>query len=410
MRTYRQVFSIGEFRALFGGQVAIGAAMTIQALAVSVLIYRQTASPLLAAAAFLAGSLPQAIGAVALSGLADRLPARDVLVTTDLVRAAGFGLIAAGHLPVEAVLAVLMVSGVVLGALAGIRLVLMTRVLPGDAYVLGRSVLDTAGGGMQVAGYAIGGTLIALLGARRVMWFAFALAIIACLVDTRGLRRHRSSAGRRRADEPTWRTTRRLMSGPLTRRLLLGQWVPNGLIVGAEALFVPYAPHRAAVLLITAAAGLLTGTVLVGRWVPSRWQGRASVPLYLLLALPYLAFAAAPPLPVAVALVAVSSIGYAGTFGIQQRLVTAVEPDELGQALALSSAGMLTCQGVAAYLAGAIAQLTAPSVAMAVMGAGSLLATVALLVRPVTRVRSPVAVAALRSPDTTCPQPNGSPR
>src|SRR5690242_9434007 len=71
VRTYRDVFALGEFRAIFAGQLASAAAMTIQTLAFSFLVYAQTASPLLAAAAFLAGSLPQALGALTFSGASD---------------------------------------------------------------------------------------------------------------------------------------------------------------------------------------------------------------------------------------------------------------------------------------------------------------------------------------------------
>jgi MFS family permease len=381
MRTYRQVFAVGEFRALFGGQIAIGASMTIQALAVSVLVYDRTASPLLAAAGFLAGSLPQAVGAVLLSSFSDRLAPRTALVATDLVRGVTALAIAAGVLPTGGILALLTASGVVLGALAGIRLALVTRVLPKDAYLLGRSTLDIAGSGMQVAGYAAGGGVIALLGAPVAMWSSVALAVGAGLLDWRGVRAHPPARVHRVSVPETWRASQGLLRDPTIGRLLIAQWVPNGLIVGAEALFVPYAGDRSAILLTTAAAGLLAGTALIGRWLPARWRTRAALPLYLLLALPYLAFAAGPPWWLAVSLVAVASFGYAGTLCIQQQLVTVVAENSIGQALALASAGMLSAQGLAAYLAGGLAQLTSVGVAIAVMGAISAAAAITLLLR-----------------------------
>jgi hypothetical protein len=53
---------------------------------------------------------------------------------------------------------------------------------------------------------------------------------------------------------------------------------------------------------------------------------------------------------------------------------------------------MLTVQGLAAYLAGALAQLLTPGRAMAVMAAASLLATAAL-VAPLRRRRAHLVVA-----------------
>jgi MFS family permease len=407
MRTYRQLFAVDEFRALFAGQLVIGASMTIQALAVSVLVYDRTASPLLAAAGFLAGSLPQAVGAIALSGLSDRLAPRVALVGTDALRALASLAIVSGMLPVGGILATLMASGVVLRALAGIRLALVARLLPKDGYLLGRSVIGMAGDVMQIAGYAAGGGVIALFGSRAALWSAVALALAACLTDGCGLR-ERVALGNRRSVSDTWRGTLRLLRGRTTGRLLVGQCVPNGLIVGAEALFVPYAGSRSAVLLTTTGAGLLIGTMAVGRWLPVRWRARAGLPLYLLLALPYLAFAAEPTLWSAVGLVAVASIGYAGTLCLQQQFVAVVPEDVIGQALALASAGMLTAQGLAAYLAGAIAQVTRPGIAMAVMAAFSLLATLALLARGTEREPEPAppatALIVSSGPETSHPR------
>jgi hypothetical protein len=72
-------------------------------------------------------------------------------------------------------------------------------------------------------------------------------------------------------------------------------------------------------------------------------------------------------------------MGFGGTLCVQQLLVQAVSRERLGQVFALSSAGMLTVQGLAAYLAGGMAELLTPAQAMAVMAIGSLLATAALL-------------------------------
>jgi MFS family permease len=379
VRTYRDLFSIGEFRALFGAQVAAAASMTIQALAFSVVVYGRTASPLLAAVAFLAGSLPQAVGAMTLSGVSDRVAPRTVLVMSDVVRVAAFVLVASGLFPAWLMLAIVMLSGVAYGALGGIRYALLTRVLPVAAYALARSSLNMAVAAMQVAGYAAGGGLIVAVGVRSALWVAAALAIIVCGIDRWGLRARPARASVGASVAVTWRRNRAVLTDRVTGRLLLAQWVPNGLIVGAEALFVPYAGAHAAVLFTAAAAGMLVGDVTVGRWVAAQRRARLTLPLYLLLAAPYLAFAVHPALMVAAALVGVASVGYGGTLGLQQRLVETVSEDILGQVFALASAGMLSVQGVAAYLTGSLAQATGASIAIAIAGAASLVATLALL-------------------------------
>ncbi len=379
MRTYREVFSVAEFRALFGGQVVGAASMTIQSLAFSVLIYSRTASPLLAAVAFLAGSLPQAVGAMTLSGFADGVAPRTVLVASDAVRAAAFILLASGLLSTTAMLAIVMLLGVAYGALGGVRYALVTRVLSVADYALGRSMLNVAVGAMQVVGYASGGGLILAVGARSALCLAAALAIAVGMIDRWGLLARPALAGGSVSIGATWRRNRALFGEPVTRRLLLAQWVPNGLIVGAEALFVPFAGAHAAWLFAAAGAGMLVGDVIVGRWVTPDTRARLTRPLYVLLAAPYLAFAAHPSLLVAAGVIGVASIGYGGTLGLQQRLVEVLPEDSRGQAFALASAGMLSAQGIAAYLTGSAAQAVGASVAMSMAGAASLLATAALL-------------------------------
>jgi hypothetical protein len=64
----------------------------------------------------------------------------------------------------------------------------------------------------------------------------------------------------------------------------LALWVPNGLVVGCESLFVSFAPEHAGLLFVCAALGMLVGDTLAGRVLPPRWRERLGVPLRLLLA------------------------------------------------------------------------------------------------------------------------------
>ena len=154
--------------------------------------------------------------------------------------------------------------------------------------------------------------------------------------------------------------------------------MPNGLIVGCESLFVAYAPRHAGLLFVSAAAGMLAGDTLAGRFIPDRWRERLGAPLRVVLAAPYLIFAVRPALPVAVAAVAVASADYCASLLLQERLM-ALTPQELsGQALGLASSGMLAMQGAGAAAAGVVAQHSSPSEAMATMAAVSLAVTLIL--------------------------------
>jgi predicted MFS family arabinose efflux permease len=160
----------------------------------------------------------------------------------------------------------------------------------------------------------------------------------------------------------------------------LALWIPNGLVVGCESLYVSYTPGAAGTLFACAALGMFVGDVTVGRLVPPRLRTHLGIPLLVLLALPYLFFALRPTLPWAAVAAAVASVGFGASLVQQDRLM-ALTPDELtGHALGLHGSGMLTMQGVSAALAGSVAQLTSPATAMTVMAVASLAVTLALTV------------------------------
>ncbi len=251
---------------------------------------------------------------------------------------------------------------------------------------MGRSLLNLSVGTMQILGYATGGTLLAALGPRPALLTSAALATSTALVLGAGLR-SRAPVGRGRASlRATSQGNRALLGDRTTRALLLAGWIPNGLIVGAEALYVPYAGDSAGALFAAAAAGMLAGDLLVGRWVPSSLRPRLIVPLRILLAVPYLAFAGQPGTWLAAALVAIASVGFAASLALQERLLAVVPDDLRGHALGLAGSGMLTSQAIAAAAAGLTAQLTTPALAMTIAALASLAATT--LLAPLLRTPS----------------------
>ena len=182
----------------------------------------------------------------------------------------------------------------------------------------------------------------------------------------------------------THQVNRLLLGSRVLRPLYLSSWVPNGLIVGCEALYIPFAGQQAGYLLAATAAGMLGGDVVVGRFVPHRVRDRLVNPLRFLLAVPFLAFWWQPSIGAAMALGLVAAVGYADSLPLQERLVAHTPDDTLGQALGLRAAGLGAGQAVGALLAGTTADLLgvgseAAGQAMAVMAAASLLVSVALV-------------------------------
>ncbi len=378
MRTYRELFRAPEFTPLFLTSSVQVAASTLTGLALGTLIYAQTRSPLLSALGMFGPSLAQMIGATALLSAADRLPPRAAMTSLALVVGLGTAAQAIPGLPVWAIFAILLSLGTITSLGGGVRYGLLNEILPGEGYLLGRSVLNMSVGTMQICGFVVGGVLVTILSPRGTLLAGAGLYLAAAAVARFGLSRRPPRAAGRPSIAETWRNNARLWSYAPRRYVYLALWVPNGLIVGCESLFVPYAPRHAGLLFAFAALGMLAGDTLTGRFIPHWWRERLGAPLRLLLAAPYLIFALHPALPLAVAAVVLASIGYSATLILQQRLM-ALTPDQLGgHALGLHSAGMLSMQGIGAAIAGAVAQHTSPPTAMAVMAAASISVTLTL--------------------------------
>lgn len=393
--TFRDVFAVAEFRVLFGSYSVFMIGETVKMLALSVLVYERTGSGLLAALAYVTGFLPHAVGGVFLLALADRWPARGLIVGYDLFRLAAVAVLALGVLSPVAMLGLVAVVGLFAPVSSAARSALLPEMLHGDAYVLGRSVFTVAAGGTQVAGFALGGLLLGLVGPYGALWLTAATCLISALLVRVGLAgrapRVSVAAGSsvigssviENAIGETWRVNRALLADRRIRGLLLAQWIPGSLLVGAEGVAVPYAAGlgaeaSAGVLLMAAAFGMLIGDLLVGRFVAPARREALTPWLALLLGAPMLAFVARPGLWSAAALFTVATAGFAYQLGLARRFLDAVPESRRGQAFGLLGTGLMAVQGLAAAAGGALTELVAPGTVMALAGMASLAATVAL--------------------------------
>ena len=193
-------------------------------------------------------SLAQVVGAATLLSAADRLPPRAALTGLALLFALGTAALALPGLPVWAVFALLLGLGAV--AVAGRRRALRTAQRdprPGglSAGPLGAQHVRRHDADLRVRGRrrARDRPVAARHPARRRR------TVPRC----RGRRPVRpepaAAAGRRAAlGRRDLADNARLWSSAPRRYVYLALWVPNGLIVGCESLFVPYAPRHAGLL------------------------------------------------------------------------------------------------------------------------------------------------------------------
>ena len=286
-------------------------------------------------------------------------------------------------------------------AFGGSLIALMSDIVPTDAFILGRATINIAVGVMQIVGYGAAGLLLLHFSTTELFLGSAAALAVAVVTVRLGLSDHPPRSATGGLVRRTREVNRRLLGSAVLRPVFLTLWVPNGLVVGCEALFVPFAGDRAGYLFAASAAGMLLGDVTVGRFVPIALRDRLIGPLRVLLALPYLAFALVPRLPVSAALAFVASVGYAASLPLQERLIDYTEGRVRGQVFGLNGTGLMVGQAVGALLGGAVATLighhqpgvTAAAHAMVVMALASL--TVSVAVTPGLRRSRPGSAVAL---------------
>jgi predicted MFS family arabinose efflux permease len=376
---YRDVFAVPEFRTLFSLQTLQVAGDSVRTIALSVQTFERTGSPVTAALVFAAGMLPYAVGGALLLSLADRVPPRRLLTGYHLLRLAVTAVLAVGGLPVPAIMALLVAAGLfapVGGATVQARL---PALLPGDGYVLGRSLFTMTSAGAQITGQAAGGLLLSALTPSGTLWLAAARAALATVLARFRLPdvpagSRAPSAGMAR---DTWRTNRRLLGGRTTRGPLLAGWLPISLSVGAEGIAVPYAgahgsADAAGLMLSAAAAGMFAGNFAAGRLVRPHLRERLTLPLAMLTGAPLLLFAFGPGPAAACALMAAGTFGLGYELAVQRRLVDAVPEEIRGQAIGLYGSGLMTGQAAGIAAAGALGELLPPGRVMVLCGGAAL--------------------------------------
>ncbi len=385
-----------QFRVLWFGHTMLNLGEVLKALALAVLIYNRTGSPLLSAIAFVSGYLPQLLGSAVLLSLTDYLPPRTVLVGYELLRAGGAALLASNLLPVGGMLALALLFGFFDPVPAAMKSALLTDILDvGDRYLLGQSLFNITVGTVQITGFAVGGVLLGWLAPDDLLWLVAGLAVISAAVLGLGMSDWppRAPAGRTRSPwagvSATWARNRQLLGDRRIRRLIAALCVPPGWIVGGEAIMTPYAAEvgqarMAGTILAASALGMLVGDVLAGRLIPAPSRQQFALPLALLLGLPYLLFFTRPSEALAAVLAGLAAVGFGYNLCLQVPFLRSVPADQRGQAMGLSTAAIMSCQGGSAAFAGWLADVWRPSAAIGCVACLSLLCSL-LLVRPVAQ-------------------------
>jgi hypothetical protein len=139
---YRQALASRQFRALFASQLVSVSGTSIAAVALTILVYRRTASPLLASLTFALGFLPYLLGGGLLSSVIDRVRPRRLVASCDLVSALLAATMAWPGIPVMILLTLLLAIGTLASVSSGARVALARSAVAEGAYVLDARVRD----------------------------------------------------------------------------------------------------------------------------------------------------------------------------------------------------------------------------------------------------------------------------
>ncbi len=393
---YRAVFAVREFRAVFAAHLLSLLGVAVSELALTVLVYDLTGSPLLSALTFALGFLPYIVGGTLLAGVADRYPARRVLVVCDLVCAGCVAVMVLPGTPVGGLLALRCAVAAVAPVFTGTRTAALTDILgEGDLYVLGRSLLRVVSQSSLLIGFGAGGLLLAALSPRGAMALTVLTFCCSALLLRFGTRARpaRIGAGERGGGSllaDSLSGARDVLADRRIRGLLLLFWVPAFFVVAPEALAAPYAdaigigPAGVGLLMCAMAVGHIGAELCAGSLLGPAARSRIVLPTALLGLLPLALYAVRPGAALAVLALVLAGAGAAYVIGLDQWFVDAVPQALRGRAMTLLTAGLMTVQGLGMALAGLAAEFLPVHAVVAGSGVVGTLCT-ALVVLDVRR-------------------------
>lgn len=385
---YRDALESLEFRALFAAQLVSTAGSSVAAIALTVVVFRRTDSPLLASLTFALGFLPYLLGGGLLSSVVDRVRPRRLVSTCDLFSALLAAAMALPAMPVPGLLGLLFATGTLSSVASGARAALTRSTVSDGAYVPARSLLRIASQVAQIGGNAGGGVLLVVLAPSGTLLLNAATFACSSLTVRFVLADHAlgGEAARAALIRDSLRGARSVLALPGLRRLLLVGWLAPMFSVAPEALAAPYVGGHGGSStlvgwwLVALPAGVIAGDVAGVRLLSARWQRRLVAPAAAASFVPYLAFVLDPPIAAALPLLVASGACSLYALGLDARVRDAAPPQLFARTMTLSSAGLMTLQGLGFTLAGAVAELTGAATAIALAGACGL-ACVGMLLR-----------------------------
>lgn len=378
--SFRDVFAVAEFRALWMAQLLSVVGDQLARVALTVLVYDRTRSALLAAITFVVSIVPTFIGGMTLAWLADKYPRRAVMITSDIARGMLVVIMAIPGVPLAASVVLLFVVTLAGAPFLAARAAIYPDVLTGDRYVMGTAVSLTTFQFAQVIGFATGGTLVGFFGTRTSLLADAATFVASALIVRAWVRPRDASATVMSGDHVPSRPAavlagaRLVFASPALRIPMLFGWLaafynaPEGVVtplaraLGGGAAVV-------GVILAAQALGQAVGAIIFSRFVAPAVRLRFMGPLAVATCAVLILFAWRPGLGLSLLILIASGVFASYQLAANVAFVSAAPQQQRSQAFGLAQGGMSLGQGTVLIVAGAAAQHHAPARVIAVCGA-----------------------------------------
>ncbi len=371
--TVRDVLANREFRAMYAAQALSVVGDQLARIAVALLVFARSDSALLTAVSFGVSYLPWIVGGPLLAGFADRMPRRTVMIVSDLVRVFLVLGIAIPGMPTGGLLVLVALVALMEPPFLAARAAMLPDIIgEGEPYAVASTLSNTTNNVGVVAGFAVGGAVVAAIGARMgVIVDSLTFAFSAWLLARKVRLRPAADAGPRNVLAELRQGAAVVFSDGYLRWLVVVSWLIVGADISTEAVAVPYAAHHgggattAGLLTAALPLGMVVGAIAVVRWRRPPAQERLMLPMALA-APAVLALTAFDPRPAVAAVIWFVSGALSAMQIIANRVFVAAVPRELrGRAFGIAAAGIATAQGLGAIVCGALSQRVGSAIGIA---------------------------------------------
>lgn len=370
----RSALRVPVFRVLWTAETQSILGDQLARIALSVLVFDRTGSVPATAAIYATTYLPAILGGILLGRLGAHGRRRGVMIGTDVLRALLFLTMSLPGLPLAAVATLLAVAVFLGPGFVAAEVSLLAAALTPEQFRAGMGLRMISNQTAQVAGFAVGGALVAWLdprGALLVNGATFAVSVLLVLRvreigDGRGAADGRADPARDRPPLRSW----------LTRQVaaLLALSALQGLYIVPEGLAVPFGdahgagPTDIGILLAAIPLGGMVGAVFVVH-VRRSAQALAARMMAIACGVPLVATALTDDWRVAACFWFVSGALAAYQIEVMAAMMRAVPDHARASLVGLGTAVLLGAQGLGLVAFGFVAAAGSPRGAVALAGA-----------------------------------------